>query len=741
MRESPDRDRPAGFQPASRADSEAPSGTVSPGSRLGTPRRGGWSWWALPALLLVVATGSLGIRFEANPLGDWLEWLELFTYDARVLFQGGVPFADDRLAVVQIDERTFKSLERDPRTRGDAKWPFSNAFHAEVAEKLLQAGARAVAFDLLSFLSASRSKYRDEDQAFASMAARLGKVCIGCRFTYFSQRSFHQGYKDAEGHAGETWSLPAAEFKGIPAGFLNLSLDPDGLVRKYIPFYPRQSYWLEWSFAMQGLRLASFSEVVLPSPASGSAYAPPPSYLAFANPAELASRTLQYAEVMLASESAWADRVRGRLVFVGPLFTEAHDFFTTPWTRWDPAEVPTPGVFIHAMIANEFLTGRHVTRIGRPAEQGIAAAFLAIGLLLAWLAPPGVGMVAFVLLLLGYAGSCFLVFRASLLWLPLASPLLAGSGAAIPSLALRLMVSERKQATIKKMFSAYVSREVLAYVTAHPDLLKLEGEKREATVFFSDLKGFTTISETMPPERLSQIMNDYLTPMTEIIMSEKGYVDKYIGDAIMAVFGVPMPDPDHAVNGCRAAVRQRDRLTLLAAELEKTAGVRISARMGLNTGPLSAGNMGSRDRYQYTVMGDTVNQASRFEGANKIFGSRIMIGEGTWQAARDRIVARLLSHLTVKGKTQAVVVYELLEMREGLPADRLETLTRFAAEFEAALQAFLDGKVEQARTLFQEFLARHPEDGPAAFYAEQCAELLQTGIPQGFHGQVKLDTK
>jgi adenylate cyclase len=291
------------------------------------------------------------------------------------------------------------------------------------------------------------------------------------------------------------------------------------------------------------------------------------------------------------------------------------------------------------------------------------------------------------------------------------------------------------------LFAKYVSADVFSHVQAHPELLKLEGERREITVFFSDLKGFTTISETMPPEKLSQIMNDYLTPMTEIIMAHQGYLDKYIGDAIMAVFGAPMPDPDHALNACIAAVKQRDRLRDLARELEKASGVRVSARMGVNTGTVCAGNMGSRDRFQYTVMGDVVNQASRFEGANKIFGSGIMIGETTYLAVQSHAVARKLAHLTVKGKTQAVVVYELLTLKGLAQAEEITRLADLCRDFSHAVDLFAAGDIPAAESGFEAILALFPEDGPTAFYLRECHELMTSGMPADFSGGIKLETK
>jgi adenylate cyclase len=723
--------------------------------------RHGIAWyWAVFWLAGLVLLAGGGIRFPGNPFNHFIERLELMSYDTRVQWQGGVPFADDRLAVVAISDRTFEILEREASTRPDAKWPFPNVWHARVAERLRAAGAKAVVFDLLSFLNPSREKYLDEDAAFASAAARFGGIGIANKFsqTFFAGNSetgagaFSAGFR--------SWKLPAGTFARLPQGFVNFVLDPDERVRRYPPYMFRERLVTieeasgprrvlkavpDPCLAIAALKMAETSaELLPPAPVAEKDLAV--RYFAQVDPWRIASAGLDYAQVLLAS-SAYIDvsdqrlaaRVKDRIVFVGPTAVEFHDVFFTPFSGRSQKDLPVPGVYLHAMIANALLTGVPIVRYQQGTEHALAILFLLVSLGLSWRLKPGKGLIAVGFQCAGYALFAFAAFRHFLLWLPLASPLMTAVGALIPNLTFRLMVTEQKHAMIRNLFSAYVSSKVLTFVQDNPDRLKLEGERREATVFFSDLKGFTTISETMSAERLSVIMNDYLTPMTEIIMEHEGYLDKYIGDAIMAVFGVPMEDRDHALHACQAAIRQKRRLVEVADRIKSSTNVQISARMGINTGIVSAGNMGSRDRFQYTVMGDIVNQASRFEGANKIFGSSIMMSETTYALVKDRVYARLLAHLTVKGKTKAVVVYELLDLREGQPgAADLDALCR---DFDAAMAAFLAGRPAEAKAGFQAILGRTPDDGPAAFYIDQCDDLLKNGLPPGFVGEIVLETK
>ncbi len=710
------------------------------------PRRGATRLQTTAFVLLALCCGAFGIRFPGNPFSHFIERAELSSYDLRVRSQGGVPFDAERLLVVGIDDSCFQHCAGNERTKSDAKWPFPNAWHAEVARKLLNWGAAAVAFDILSFANPSRTLYEFEDRAFADLATQSGRIVLSAKFLHAGADSWH-GYEMRQ-HAGqqqvirETWTLPHTTFKAFPTGYVNFPLDQDGAIRRFLPSYKRLSLFPIKPLAHEALRQAVLLPASVPAELVGST----PTCLAFSDPREIASGSLFYHQVLLASETgesvaALVARVKGRVVFVGPTFTEAHDFFFTPFTGRRESDLPTPGVYLHAMVANTLLKQLAIRRSPLHHERLLAAFAVLVGLAASLLLQPLSGLIVFCVLMLGFVIIGYAVFNTLFIWLPLASPILAALGGFVPLLGLRLIVSESRRALINKMFSAYVSKEVLHFVQDNPERLRLEGERREVSVFFSDLRGFTTISEGVSPEQLSEVMNTYLTPMTETIMAERGYLDKYIGDAIMAVFGAPMPDEQHALHACRAAILQRRRLFEVAKWIESHCGVQVAARMGINTGVVSAGNMGSQDRFQYTVMGDVVNQASRFEGANKIFGSWIMIGEPTFMAAREAIIARRLALLTVKGKTMPVPVYELLDLRHDCPPSEVERLEKLISGFHRALDSFITGHLTEAESAFQDVLKAFPDDGPSAAYIEFCHELRASGLPPGFRGEIKLDHK
>jgi len=362
-------------------------------------------------------------------------------------------------------------------------------------------------------------------------------------------------------------------------------------------------------------------------------------------------------EAALQSARDTAGRLRDRVVFIAQAFTGSGDIGNFP------LEESTPNVMAHMiavdnMMRQDFLRPPHTgwTLGGGAAVAGLLAwaygrlratraTVLGASLLLLWL-PAGflamevfgrgihlLGPMALIVVLL--AAHAFHQFR----------------------------VEARRRDEIRRLFSSMVSPRVLELMEQDPTAVSLEGRRMEATMFFSDVAGFTSISEKLTPQELSALLNRYLTPMSDIIIAADGYVDKYEGDAIMAVWGVPYPDTQHAAKACRAARDQLGLLQSLGAEIEADCGVRIDIRIGINSGTVSAGNMGSARKFQYTVMGDPVNLAARLEPINKDYGTRCILGPRTAAALANEtdLVLRRLDRIVVKGKTEPVEIFELCE--------------------------------------------------------------------------------
>lgn len=303
---------------------------------------------------------------------------------------------------------------------------------------------------------------------------------------------------------------------------------------------------------------------------------------------------------------------------------------------------------------------------------------------------------------------------------------------------VRYFTEEREKALIRKMFSTMVSEDVLNYMNEHPESFSLSGERAHATMMFSDVAGFTSISEGLSPEKLVQLLNKYLTPMTEIIMGHNGYIDKYEGDAIMAEWGVPYPNDKHASLACFACLDQLKKLNEIREELYQEFGHKLYVRLGVNSGYVSAGNMGSGDRFSYTVMGDAVNLAARLEPTNKVYGTEIMIGETTYDLAKDDIEARLLDKVVVVGKKEAIRVYELLARKGELSPEEQSLVTHYEKglklheerlwdeaieEFEAALKIDSDDTASQVMIdRINEYKINPPEENWQGEYVRKSKD-------------------
>jgi adenylate cyclase len=316
-------------------------------------------------------------------------------------------------------------------------------------------------------------------------------------------------------------------------------------------------------------------------------------------------------------------------------------------------------------------------------------------------------------------------------WLPALTPM-AGALLAAFAADLRLFGLERKDRRfVHDALGRYTSPALVDTLLRNRDLLdRFGGARQELSVYFSDVRGFTTLSEKMDPESLVTLLNEYLSALTGIIERHGGYVDKYIGDAIMAVWGAPVPAADHALRACTAALEMQAAIDAHRAGWKERFGVEMRAGAGLNTGPMVAGNVGSRQKTNYTVLGDAVNLASRLEGATKVYGVHILLGEGTRAAAGAAVVARSLDRLQVKGKERGVEVYELVGLAGSVPPDRMEFLGRW----EAALGAYRAGRFAEALEGFEALRARAPDDVPAGLYVERCRAFLAAPPGPGWSG-------
>ena len=408
----------------------------------------------------------------------------------------------------------------------------------------------------------------------------------------------------------------------------------------------------------------------------------------------------------------------------------------TDLIREDVVRDAIPGVFVHASFANNLMRRGGLFELGRWGEGLASAILLMATAILALRLPAATAALAFACLGLLWAAASVAALQAALVW-PFLSALLAAASVGAGLIGYRFAVADKDKRLLRKSFALYLAPAMVDRLMAAQAPPQLGGEERKVTVVFSDVAGFTGLSEGLTPQHLVQVMNAYLTAMTDIVEASGGFVDKYIGDAIVAVFGAPLDDAAHAQNAVHAALECAAKLDRLNDDPAKPfLGHRLKARIGLNTGRALVGNIGSTRRFNYTVMGDTVNLASRLEGANKYYGSTIMCANSVRAAiANDPFAWRELDRIQVKGRGKPVTILEPLGLAATLDAD---TATR-AAEFAKALAAYRKRDFAvAAEILAGPVLA---DDSAAKSFAERLAELDASHLPETWDAVTALDAK
>ncbi len=428
------------------------------------------------------------------------------------------------------------------------------------------------------------------------------------------------------------------------------------------------------------------------------------------------------------------EQLQGKIAIVGT---------TAPGT-WDqrvtPFDAIAPGVITHATFVENVLHGQLLERsqwvvlgeVLMMVAASVALAFLFSRVSSLAAAPALVAVMA-----LWAAVSVLALSRFNLV-LASGLPLMQVLSMSLAATTYRFFSEEREKRKARERFSRFLAPAIVDEVLRHEGSLRLGGEKRELTALFADIRGFTAISEQLDPHVLLGVLNQYLTPMTDIIVSgHQGTLDKYMGDAIMAFWGAPRAQPDHALRACRAALAMLEELERLRAGWRAQGLPDIDIRLGLNTGPMSVGFVGSQDRfYNYTILGDAVNLASRLEGANTQYGTRIIIGPETYRQVEAHVVARPLDLVRVKGKREGVRIFELLALAPGPPE-----LEPFLRAFAWGFSAWQAQRWDEATASFQEADRLRGGDACARVYLARCEEMRRAPPGPGWDGAYEMKTK
>ena len=662
----------------------------------------------------------------------FLDAVDLKLKDARFKIRKNVQ-PDNRVVIVAIDSKSVNEIGR---------WPWKRSVFAGLLNSLKEYGVKVTALDIV-FSEPSDSR---EDAVLSKTIEKNGSVILGYFFRDEKEDADPKAIsqielskikllKIAEGVASvpvyqrpfvET-NIPLLGRGALDFGFFNTDPDADGPVRKstLLMLYNGEIYP---SLALKALRHYTGREIMLEvEPFGVSSLRLGDMFI----PSDESGRlTVNYygkggtittlSAVDVIKKRLKRRRAKDSIVFVGATEVGIYDMRATP------VESAFPGVEIHATVASNALQGRFILRDGRIIAIEILCLALfpvILTMLLGVLRNSFLGLVAFMFVSGIYAVFNYLLFRNYSIDMSLLYPLSSTAMAFISSEAYRNLVVERKNRYLKKAFSSYVSPELVAEIIKNPDRLALGGAKKEITVLFSDIRGFTGISEKLAPDVLVSLLNEYLGPMTEVVLKNKGTLDKYIGDAVMAIYNAPLDVMDHPEKACRTAKEMIDKLKEINISFKQKGLPPVDIGIGINTGYAVVGNMGADMRFDYTAIGDTVNLASRLEGQNKYYGTHIILSEFTAGKVKDKFMLREIDLMRVVGKEKPVAIFEL--MTDGN--------SKLADGFSEALKVYRAKGFQNALDIFTGLLGEH-SDPVAKLYAERCREYLQTPPPPDWDG-------
>jgi len=405
---------------------------------------------------------------------------------------------------------------------------------------------------------------------------------------------------------------------------------------------------------------------------------------------------------------------KDKIVFIGTTSPDLHDSYLVPTSYGKQM----PGVEIHANILQTMLTRNFLHNQKTWSVYLMILLFCLLTAGIIYISKSKVWLTALILFLIiiTYFFISMFFFKRGLI-LNMVYPVISIVLSSISLFSFFYVVEEKNKKWVTDIFGKYVAKDVVNELMKNPDKIKLGGEKREVTLFFSDIRGFTTISEKLTPVKLVHLLNEYLTEMTNIIIKNKGLVDKYMGDAIMAFWGAPLREKNHAKLACISSLEMIEKLSVLNEKLRKNKLPEINIGIGLNTGKVVIGNMGSNERFDYTAMGDAVNLASRLEGLNKEYGTQIIVGETVYAKVKKNFKFRELDYVMVKGKKTPTRIYQLL-------GKEIDEKTKNAVGcFAKGLALYRKKKFKEAIKYFEK--GSKLDDGPSKTFVERCRYYLK----------------
>jgi len=710
------------------------------------------------ALLVIVVTQENILKLGI------IQRLELASIDYRFESRGTNPTFKDSsdIIIVEISEESFKSLPE--------KWPWPRSYYAHLIRNLKAAGAKVVGIDLILGGRDVHSSKNDDDLRVAIRTTRI--VALAGKSEQVQET--HTLVTASENHGNIFFDVDSS------LGIVNVYNDADGVFRRYTPFFGTNTSLLVPSFgfavlnkyfSLPALTVAeNHSDEFIFADRSIPKYDAKTMLINFYGPSGT-FRRVKFVDViddgtLVTNEEARSgeeintfsdpdfgyhhgDFFKNKIVLVGSTVPEDHDLFPIAFASGQQAgDNLMYGVEIHANVIENVLRENFITNQSTTTEILAIFFFTLVTFLVTSGLKSSKSRHAVLVELNGFLfvlAEIFIIGFASLVLfnkhnylLTAISPTLAVLGGYVSSTVYHFVVERKQRMLIKAMFSTYVNPSVVDELILNPDKLKLGGERRELTVLFSDIEGFTTISEGMSPEQLVGLLNEYLSAMTEIVFRNNGTLDKYEGDAVMAFRGAPIPQAHHALAACLSALQMEEKLVSIRAVWKQQGKPALNMRIGINTGEMVVGNLGGMGKFDYTVIGDSVNLASRLEGANKQYKTKIMVSERTYELVKDKILGRELDLIAVKGRSAPLKIFELLQLHS---AKTDGTVKEFLSVYGEGFLLYRERRWAEAKKKFEEALRLRPDDCPSRIYIERATHYAATPPPTDWNGVFVMLTK
>lgn len=655
---------------------------------------------------------TLGALFLYSPWGE--SWSRL-NYDLlfSIWDRQGVP---DDVIIIAIDEQSLGVINHP--------WPWPRSLHAKLLDKLFSAGARTVAFDMLF----TEPQSEQEDCIFGDAIRRHDGVILAR-----DKQVIRDGDYELE---QQITPVPELLSDKTLTGYTRFPVDDDGFIRHLELGEDKEPLSLVAASHFLGKPLETVCQENLPGFPETTSWR-----IHYFGPPRTIPTVFYYQALNLETDLP-KDIFRNKLVVIG-LSTQGAasanergpDHYPTPHTRWGNGYMA--GVEIHANIMASILSKKMIREIDI-SWVIIGGMLLGSfgGLLFTYIRPFLSGVITlFCVMMLALAE--YFLFRDLTLCFALSYSIQPLINAYLASPVYLYAQGRKDRAFIKEAFSRYVSAKVVNQLLHDPSRLKIGGERVTGTVVFLDLAGFTTLSESLPAEELVDVLNRYLGHFSSVILRLDGMIDKYIGDSVMAVWGIPIAQEDHAKRACSAMLEICHSMEELNARERELTGVSVALRVAINSGEMIAGNVGGGQHVNYTVLGDEVNLCSRLEGANKVYGTRLIIGESTARLLENDFILRELDVIQVLGQSKPVAIYELQGIVDG-SASVLRELNELFAD---ARQAYLNREFYEAITKFSLVVSRFPDDAASETYMKRAEEFLEIPPPAKWDGVYRMITK